>query len=155
MLIYIVQIIGAFFATICFSVLFNVSKKNLIVCGFIGGTAWLVYIICTYFDNLAIVFGNFIAALWIAVTSHIMARIKKTPVTNFFIPGILPFVPGGGMFRFVYNIIEGNNSLAVFYLVQTIEIAGVIALSIFIVDTIFRIVTQIQRSKKLKKDCRT
>lgn len=135
--VYIVQIIGAFFATICFSALFNVSKENLLICGFIGGTAWFVYIISS---QDSVVFGNFVASLWIALTSHIMARLKKTPVTNFFIPGILPFVPGGGMFRFVYNIIEGNNSLAVSYLIQTLEIAGVIALSIFIMDTIFRLI---------------
>lgn len=137
MLLYIIQLIGAFFATVCFSVIFNVSKKNIIICGIIGASGWLIYILSTYTNVNAIVLGNFIASLWIAFISHFMARIKKTPVTHFFIPGILPFVPGGGMFSFVYNIIEGNNTLAVFYLVQTIEVAGVIALSIFIVDTIF------------------
>lgn len=137
---YLMQIVGAFFATACFSVVFNVSKKNLIICGAIGSTGWLIYIISLYINSSAIVFANFIASLWISLSSHIMARIKKTPVTHFFIPGILAFVPGGGMFRFVYNTIEGNNRLAAYNLVQTLEIAGVIALSIFIVDTIFRFI---------------
>jgi uncharacterized membrane protein YjjB (DUF3815 family) len=71
-----------------------------------------------------------------------MARIKKSPVTHFFIPGIIPFVPGAGMFNFVYSIIEEKNSSAVFYLIQTIEIAGIIALSIFIVDSVFRLISK-------------
>lgn len=138
MAIYLMQIIGAFFATACFSVVFNVSKKNLIICGVIGCTGWLIYIVSLYINSSSVVSASFIASLWISLSSHIMARIKKTPVTHFFIPGILAFVPGGGMFRFVYNIIESNNNLAVYNLIQTLEIAGVIALSIFIVDTIFR-----------------
>lgn len=143
MAVYLMQLIGAFFATVCFSILFNVSYNNLVTCGFIGASGWLVYIVTTYIDSSAIVFGNFLASLLIAFSSHIMARIKKTPVTHLFIPGILPFVPGGGMFRFVYNIIDGNNQLAAYHLIQTLEIAGVIALAIFIVDTVFRFINRI------------
>ncbi len=139
MVIYLMQIIGAFFAASFYAIVFNVSKKNIIICGFIGGSGWLIYILSMYiYKN--VVFMSFIASLWIAFICHIMARIKKTPVTLFFIPGIIVLVPGGGMFRFVYNIIESNNTLAVFYLIQTLEIAGVIALSIFIVDSIFKLV---------------
>lgn len=146
---YIIQTIGAFFATSCFSVVFNVSKKNIITCGLIGASGWLIYVLTIYMDG-SIVLGNFVASLWIALTSHIMARIKKTPVTHFFIPGILTFVPGGGMFRAVYNVIENNNNIAIFYLVQSLEIAGVIALAIFIIDSLFRLIKKSPTKEYLK-----
>lgn len=139
MLIYITRLIGAFFATICLSFIFNVSKKNIITCGIIGASGWLIYILLTCNDSSKILYPTFIASLWVSLLSHIMARIRKTPVTHYFIPGIIPFVPGAGMFNFVYSIIEEKNSSAEFYLIQTLEIAGIIALSIFIVDSIFRL----------------
>ena len=55
------------------------------------------------------------------------------------IAGILPTVPGAGMYRTVYYILLNNRANASYYLIQTLEIAGVIALAIFIVDALFRI----------------
>ena len=75
----------------------------------------------------------------ISLLAHIFARIFKAPVTVFLIAGILPTVPGAGMYRAVYYIIADDRARSSYYLIQTLEIAGVIALAIFIVDAVFRI----------------
>jgi len=80
----------------------------------------------------------FFATLIVALISHSFARMLKTPVTLFLIAGILPLVPGVGMYRMVYNLIIGENGLAMFYFSETMQIAGMIAVAIFIMDTIFR-----------------
>ena len=44
------------------------------------------------------------------------------------------------MYRTVYYMISGDNEKCSYYLIQTLEIAGVIALAIFIVGTLFNII---------------
>ena len=70
--------------------------------------------------------------------SHILARTLKAPVTIFLVPGILPLVPGGPIYRSVYYFINDNSGLGNMYFTQTLQIAGAIAMSIFIMDSIFR-----------------
>ena len=77
--------------------------------------------------------------LAIALMSHTFARIFKAPVTIFLIAGILPTVPGAGMYRIVYYLIANDNARSNYYLIQTLEVAGVIALAIFITDTLFKV----------------
>ena len=56
----------------------------------------------------------------------------------FLIPGVIPFVPGAGMYQIVTGIVEGNVERTSFYFFETLQIAGAIALGIFIIDTFFR-----------------
>ena len=46
------QLAAAFLATIAFSVLFHVPKKQYIICGLTGTLGWLVYLLVKlYFSN--------------------------------------------------------------------------------------------------------
>ena len=134
----LVQVIGAFIAVIAVAITFGVPKKFLEYTGLVGAVGWLVYLLLKN-TGCSTVVSMFFAALIVALISHSFARIMKTPVTLFLIAGILPLVPGIGMYRIVYNLITNNNSLAGFYFSETMQIAGMIALAIFIMDTIFRI----------------
>ena len=58
-------------------------------------------------------------------------------VTVFLIAGILTIVPGADLYRSVYHFCMGDQSLTEVYLERTIQIAGMIALAIFIVDSLF------------------
>lgn len=132
------QVIGALLAVMSVAITFGVPKKFLIYSGIVGAIGWFIYLI---FKNAgsSIITSMFFAALVVALISHSFARIMKAPVTLFLISGILPLVPGVGMYRIAYNLITNNNSLALFYFSETIQVAGMIALAIFIMDTIFRI----------------
>lgn len=134
----IIQIAGAFIAVIAVAITFGVPKKFLVYSGLVGAIGWLVYLLLKNAGCRTVV-SMFFAALVVALISHSFARIMKTPVTLFLIAGILPLVPGVGMYQIVYNMITNNNSLAGFYFSQTMQIAGMIALAIFIMDSIFRI----------------
>ena len=63
----------------------------------------------------------------------------KAPVTIFLVAGILPTVPGASIYRSVYFLIQGQTKWYNFYLIQTIQIAGAMAVAIFIVDSLFRL----------------
>lgn len=134
----IVQVIGAFVAVFAVAVTFGVPKKFLVYSGIVGAIGWLVYLLIKNAGCNEVI-SMFFAALVVSLISHSFARIFKTPVTLFLISGILPLVPGVGMYRIAYNLITNNNILAGHYFSETVQIAGMIALAIFIMDTIFRI----------------
>jgi len=131
------QVIGAFIAVVTISVTFGVPKKFLVHAGTVGAVGWLVHLVLNSM-GFNIVSSMFFAAFAIALLSHSYARVLKTPVTLFLVTGILPLVPGVGMYQIVYYLITNNEKLSGFYFNQTMQIAGMIALAIFIVDTGFR-----------------
>ncbi|MFV0343492.1 MAG: threonine/serine exporter family protein [Anaerocolumna sp.] len=133
-----IQVIGSFIAVVSFAIIIGVPRKFLGHAGFVGAVGWLVYLSLLKV-GLSLVAVMFYAALVVSLISHSFARWKKTPVTLFLIAGILPLVPGVGMYRIVYNLITNNNAMAAYYFNQTIQLAGMIALAIFIMDTIFRL----------------
>lgn len=131
-----VRIFGAFLAIYSFAYLIETPKRYVLRAGLVGAFASLVYNVGVNVE-LGEVLASFLSALAVAFLSHTFARIFKAPVTLFLIAGILPTVPGTGMYQTVHYIIEGNQEMTAYYLTQTLEIAGVIALAIFIMDTVF------------------
>ena len=78
------QLAAAFLATIAFSVLFHVPKKQYFVCGLTGTLGWLVYLIVNLkFSNtlacfaatVVIVFCARLFAVWRKVPSAIVLGI--------------------------------------------------------------------------------
>ena len=113
----IIQVLAAFVAILAFSIVIGAPRRYLPFCGIVGAAGWLVYLLNV--EPHGIVTANFIAAMIIALASHIFARIFKAPVTVFLIPGILILVPGAGMYRTVYQFFLGDRQAAGSYLLQT------------------------------------
>ncbi len=140
-----IKVIGAFLAIFTFAMLLETPKKYLWCAGCVGAVGWLVFLLG---EPLGDTLATFLSAATIALVSHIFARVFKVPVTVFLIAGILPTVPGAGMYQIVYYIIAGDTAMASYYLTHTLEIAGAIAMAIFVIDALFRI----QWTKKQKSD---
>jgi len=138
---------GCFVAVTAFGALLETPRKYLLHGGIAGAIGGFVYLFSIQ-EGMGVVLASFFSALAIAITSHTFARIFKAPVTTFLIAGILPTVPGAGMYRIVYYIISNDRSNSSFYLIQTLEIAGVIALAIFVVDTLFKVRIRKKDSEK-------
>ncbi len=132
-----IQLVGAFIAVVAVAILIETPKRYLWCAGVVATAGWLMYLMGQQFGANDIL-ATFLSAMMITVVSHIFARIFKAPVTVFLIPGIFPTVPGAGMYRIAYHLIAGENKLVAHYLTTTLELAGVIALGIFVVDAIFR-----------------
>ena len=92
----ILHFIYSFFATVGFAVVFNTPKKSLIYGGLCGSTGWTVYTALQPLISPAP--ANLIAAISVAALGELFARINKNPVTAFVIPGIIPLVPGYGIY---------------------------------------------------------
>lgn len=149
------QILCAFMATFGFAVMLNVPKKYLIYASSVGTFAWFIYLILLNngADKRMAVFW---ASFGVAILAHIYARIIKAPVTIFLIPGIFTLVPGEGMYNIVSQMIQGKSTLAGNYLSQTIQLAGMIALGVFMADSLVRIRKDIRNNSSFKNrhtDC--
>lgn len=135
----LLQVVSAFVGVVTLAVLFRVPKRYLVLTGVTGAVGWFVQLTMTeLLDNQ--VFVAFLAAFSVAVLSQIFARISKAPVTLYLVTGILPLVPGIGMYRTVYYLLQGENKQTSHYLAYTLQVAGMIALAIFVVDSFFKVV---------------
>lgn len=134
------NLLYAFYAglgSFAFGILFNIRGKNLIFAGISGMIGWLTYL--TLLDN-----GNstnvslFGASLIVSLLSEILARILKSPVTIYVIAGIIPLVPGSGMYNTMFECITGSLDKAISLGFSTLINAGSIALGIVFVSSIGR-----------------
>ncbi len=130
----LINIISAFLSTIGFSVVFQVQRKHVLASGMLGAVSWGVYLFLT--DDLAFstVWASFIATLLVTALSYVLAKLRKTPIIVFLVGGIIPLVPGVGLYRTMYNLLQQDYATAINYMLLTFEIAGVIAGAIVIIS---------------------
>ncbi len=133
----LLQILGAFFSVVAFSFLLHVPPRQIVWAGLIGAVGWWFYLFLLEL-SFSMAMATFLSGCLISLCGQIFARILKTPVTIFVIPGILPLVPGAGMFRIADSVIR-SDGMTSYYITQTLIVAGMIALSIMVVDSIFRL----------------
>ncbi|MEG1411716.1 MAG: threonine/serine exporter family protein [Romboutsia sp.] len=141
--------IYAFLATIGFSVFLNAPKSTLIPCGFAGGLGWTVYyylLNITSNDPLS----NFIAAILVSLISEILARKLKQPAIVFVIPGIIPLVPGLGMYNTMLYLVQGDYTNAISKGANVLFVGGSISLGVLIITALARTI-HIASLRKLTK----
>lgn len=128
-----IQLPAAFIGTVGFSVLFGAPRKYYLYCGLAGMAGWAMYLPFVTSDPSHPVAAAFLGALVVAVASHVLAVLRRCPVTVFLICGIIPLVPGGGIFWTAYYLVSDQLRLAATTgfaaLKVTIAIAGAIILA--------------------------
>lgn len=62
--------------------------------------------------------------------------------------GILPLVPGAQIYRCVFNLIQNDFDVSNFYLIEALQIAGAIAMAVFIMDSIFKLVQAYSENRR-------
>ena len=143
----LINFIFSFAVTAGFSIFFNAPKKSLIPCGIVGGIGWCAYILMSKSSY----FSNVIASAVISLLSEILARKLKYPSINFIIPGILPLVPGLGLYNTMYSLVQKDYALAVSTGTDTLFKSGGIAIGILIITSFTKTYYIILKRIKLKK----
>lgn len=140
----------AFLCTIGFAVLFNIPKKNIMHSGVGGALGWLAYV---YSQNLldSVVFSAFVGAFVVGMVGEVFARIFKEPGTIFVVPGIIPLVPGYGLYYAMLKSVENDHQAALQSGLETFLVAIAIASAIISTTSIGRIVkTWLSKRQALK-----
>ena len=139
----------SFFATVGFSVFFNSPKSTLISSGFVGGVGWTVF---CFFNQITQnnIFSNFIASLFVSYISEVLARKLKQPAIVFLIPGIIPLVPGLGMYNTMLYLIQRDYINGIAKGVDVLFVAGAISLGALVVSSLFKTIHIINLKKAAK-----
>jgi len=138
LLLFLFKLAGAFLAGATLGLAAQIPSKYFFSAGAVAAIGWAVYLL-TAEAGWTRVWVNYSATFCVALTSQILARRKHVPATVFLIPGIIPLVPGGGMYLIVWSMLYDTPAAASGHLYETLQMAGAIAMGIFTVDTIFRI----------------
>lgn len=139
----------SFFATVGFAVFLNSPKSILIHSGLVGGIGWVIFY---YLINLTSndILANFIASLFVSYISEVLARKLKQPAIVFLIPGIIPLVPGLGMYNTMLYLIQRDYINGIAKGVDVLFVAGAISLGALVVSSLFKTIHIINLKKAAK-----
>lgn len=139
MLHLLIQTLAAAVATVGFSLLFGVPARYYPSCAMIGGVGWLAYLLP--YSSVSI--ATFAATVIVILLSRWFAVREHCPVTIFLISGIIPLVPGAGIYRAAYYTVTNQLYLAVQTGFDAVKVAVAIVLGIVFVfeipQAVFRI----------------
>lgn len=135
----------SFIATAAFGVLFQAPKHTLWMCGLVGAVGWCVYKYTG--QSYSSFYANLIATITLTVLCELFARFAKEPATIFIATGVIPLVPGLGMYKGMNKIISNSYDEGMSILLTAGTDSMAIALGVMLVASIFRVL----RVKSLTK----
>ena len=131
----------AFFATASFAYFFYINRFDIFWTSLFGGLGWLVYI--TVLNVASQAAGYMAGALCVGLLSEVFAVILKKPATVFIVPGIIPLVPGGGMYETMLMAMWGKMDAAAVTGFNTITAAASIAVGIALASSLARLASRL------------
>ena len=92
------QLVTAGLGSLGFALMFNV-RRGLLAQAVLGGILdWGVYLLASEFFNGNVFLSSVAAAVFATIYAETMARIMKAPATIFYLPTVVPLIPGGSLF---------------------------------------------------------
>lgn len=146
-----IQLFGAAIATVAAGYTIEAPRHLVFKTGIIGVLSYALNLFLQNRMDLTIVPAYFFACLFASLLSQVFARKLKAPVTMFYIPTFYLYVPGSSIYQMAFHYIEGDYSLAVAFLFETISIAGAIALGVFMSDSLTEIYSDIKSKLSAKQ----
>jgi uncharacterized membrane protein YjjB (DUF3815 family) len=140
----------AFFGTMAFCFLFNIRGRKVIFAAFGGTVAWLAYLLTGYVVANDI-FQYFVGTVAISLYAELFARLHKAPAIVYLVVGLIPLVPGSGIYYTMEHCITGNTAEFMAVGLHTLSIAGAIALGVLVVSSLIRLVMTAQLHYYLRK----
>ena len=138
--------IAAGVATAGFGMMFRTQHKSLLPGAIIGGIGYVLYEwIMQEYGSAAV--ASFAAALFVGLASEVVARCLKGPAIVFATAGIIPLVPGAWLYRTMLNIVNADYTTAIAVGLETIMIAGAIAMALGVSTVIARGALHIRKKK--------
>ena len=126
----------------------NISKKDIFWGAVVGGLGWFVYSLLIPNGGKAGTESYFWGSIAVALLSEVLAFLKKNPATVYLIPGLLPLVPGSGMFQTMRAAVTGNLHNALHLALTTLTTAGATALAVAIIASIARLLAMFAKKRK-------
>ena len=138
-LLLLYHFVFSFISSVSFAVICDVPRKTLVTGGVIGAIGW-----CGYWEmwshGQSVFMSSLVCSLLLANTSQICAIKFKNPLTVYFVPGLVPVVPGVTIYDAFRTLLldEYSNSARIF--LNSFYGAIGLAVGIIIADSIFRVI---------------
>ena len=142
-----IQFIAGFVVSLSFAIFFNAPKKSLPTCGLIGAIGWLIQVV-TDLILADVVVSSFLGAVCVGVLSTNASRLLKLPATIFIYTGMVPLVPGYGMYNTMQNIVTKNYGVASKVGIEMILQAGAIAMGILLASVFSASIQRVKIQRK-------
>ena len=137
----------AFLGCMSFCFIFQVRKPLFILlCSAIGAVSWGVYLLAEPLGSDAA--RCFVATIVVSSLAELLARLLKAPATIFLVIGIIPLVPGGGLYYTMDYLLNKNFPMFSQVGLQTASIAAAIAVGASMVTSMVRMFTWRQHSTR-------
>lgn len=126
-----------------YSIHFNIPPRFIPIAALGGTLTYFTYYIMKPYDGM--IACSFFGSVVSSIYAESLARLLKVPATTFLIISIIPLVPGSNLYHTMELCISGEIMDFIAAAIQTLGIAGAIALGILLVSSIFRFITIIRR----------
>lgn len=144
--------IYAFFGCAAFCFIFELRRWRYILSASLCGlVCWLVYLLL---EGEAPSVRYFWATVAVAMLAEVFARVFKTPATIFLIIGIIPLVPGGGIYYTMEAMLNGYVFQFTRNGAQTAVCAATIAVGCSLVSSAARILTLLRLRREQRRRLR-
>ncbi|MCD8348111.1 MAG: threonine/serine exporter family protein [Lachnospiraceae bacterium] len=134
---YFFQAAACFIACAGFSILFNIHGMGTLLCCLGGVLSWSVYFFALRLGSADLT-AYFLASVFAAAYSEIMARIRKFPAISYLVVSIFPLIPGASVYYTMNYIVRQETENVYGQGLYTVAVAGIIAVAILMVSTIAR-----------------
>lgn len=142
----IIQFSACLIGSLGFMILFNVHGWGGLLCVLGGLISWGAYLLTFHLAKNDLI-AYFVAAAAASLYSEIMARIRKYPAISYLVISIFPLIPGASVYYTMNYAVRDKMSDFADKGMHTIAIAGVIAVGILLISTLFRMWTTWKRSR--------
>ncbi len=142
------ELIFSYISTLGFAVVFNAPKTSLIYTGYVGSLGWISYYIINTFTNNNIL-ASFVGALAVGILGEVFARKNKKPATLYITAGIIPLVPGAGMYFTMLALIEKEFSFAANKGLETFFIAVAISIALIFTSILSRSIKRVRKKPEI------
>ncbi len=147
----IIQLISALIGSFGFSILFNLDKKDILPASLGGLLCWGSYL-CFSHLGCGVFVSTVLSAALIKIYSEFFARTFKAPTTVFYIPAVIPLVPGGSLYYTMSYAVSNEWESFKKYGWETLQVALGIAIGISFVTAIFYYFENVSKDRKMKKN---
>ena len=145
----IIQLVTACIGALGFSLIFNVRRDLLPAAAFGGMLDWGVYLVAEWFFG-GVFLPSVVAAAFASLYSEAVARMEHAPATVFYIPALIPLVPGGSLYYTMSYAVLGEWEQVRSFGASTIYCALGIAVGMSLVLSVDFTMRKISERKKSK-----